>query len=106
MIGTSTSPTGTARTHHPSDLGVRHGQPGQDGHVDVEPWAAAVPCHPWWVAVPDTITCVDCGGTCRRVPLEPPELGWRPGDVVTYRCRECLDVWYLEVDADDLDGLR
>jgi hypothetical protein len=34
--------------------------------------------------------------------LEPPELGWAPGDVVTYRCRDCADVWYLEVDEDDL----
>jgi hypothetical protein len=55
------------------------------------------------VAIPDTIVCVDCGGTCRRQPFEAPELGWQPGDVVTYRCRDCADMWYLEVVEEDLD---
>jgi hypothetical protein len=53
--------------------------------------------------VADTIICVDCGGPCQRMPVEPPELGWQPGDVVVYRCRDCADVWYVEVDNDDLD---
>ncbi len=53
--------------------------------------------------VADTIICVDCGGLCQRVPAEPPELGWAPGDVVAYRCRDCADVWYLEVDIEDLE---
>jgi len=51
----------------------------------------------------DHIVCVDCGGTCRRMPIEAPEPGWWPGDVVTYRCTDCADVWYLEVHQDDLD---
>jgi hypothetical protein len=55
--------------------------------------------------VADTITCVDCGGPCRQMPPEPPELGWQAGDVVVYRCRDCADVWYVEVDEDDLDDL-
>jgi hypothetical protein len=53
--------------------------------------------------VADTIICVDCGGSCQRIPDEPPELGWQPGDVVVYRCRDCADAWYVEVDEDDLD---
>lgn len=57
----------------------------------------------WGVPVADTITCVDCGGTCVRLPFEPPELGWEVGDVVTYRCKDCADCWYLEVDEDQLD---
>lgn len=52
--------------------------------------------------VPDTIVCVDCGGTCHRTPFGAPEPGWHAGDVVTYRCRDCADVWYVEVDQDDL----
>ena len=28
--------------------------------------------------------------------------GWEEGDVVTYRCTGCADVWYLEVTEDDL----
>jgi hypothetical protein len=54
------------------------------------------------VAVADTIVCVDCGGTCHRMPVEPPELGWEVGDVVAYRCRDCADMWYLEIAEDDL----
>ena len=51
----------------------------------------------------DRIVCVDCGGECQRLPLEPGELGWQLGDVVTYRCRDCADVWYVEVEEEDLD---
>ncbi len=60
----------------------------------------------------DTIVCVDCGGVCRRL-TQDPELGWAVGDIVAYRCVDCLDAWYLELEADDLaaddagdDGLR
>lgn len=55
------------------------------------------------MAVADTIVCVDCGGTCHRLPLEPPELGWEVGDVVRYRCTDCHDEWFLEIDEADLD---
>ncbi|MFP5377877.1 MAG: hypothetical protein ACLGIO_14000 [Acidimicrobiia bacterium] len=55
------------------------------------------------MGVAGEIVCVDCGGPCRRAPAGTPEGGWRPGDVVSYRCRDCADVWYLEVDADDID---
>ena len=57
------------------------------------------------MAVAETIVCVDCGGTCHRLPFDPPELGWMPGDVVAYRCGDCLDMWYIELEEDDLaDG--
>jgi hypothetical protein len=59
-------------------------------------------CQTAGVAVADTIVCVDCGGPCHRLPFDPPEFGWQPGDIVTYRCSDCADMWYLEVDADDL----
>jgi hypothetical protein len=51
--------------------------------------------------VAETIVCVDCGGTCGRL-THGPELGWEVGDVVAYRCADCMDVWYLELEADDL----
>lgn len=63
---------------------------------------ASLSCQPGPVGVAETITCVDCGGSCQRLPFEAPELGWQLGDVVTYRCRDCADVWYLEVGVDDL----
>lgn len=40
------------------------------------------------------IDCVDCGGPCSLLSVEP-EFGWQPGDLVTYRCRDCLDRWDL-----------
>lgn len=42
------------------------------------------------------ITCIDCGGRA-HLNSYPPEFGWAPGDVVMYRCEDCLDGWYLEV---------
>ena len=32
--------------------------------------------------------------------MAEPELGWSRGDVVAYRCSDCLDRWDLVVDAD------
>ena len=52
-----------------------------------------------FVAEPE-ITCIDCGGPC-RLTSRPPEMGWQPGDLVTYRCRDCHDRWDLEVPASD-----
>lgn len=46
--------------------------------------------------VPEMITCIDCGGPAWRISYPPPE-GWEPGDVVAYRCRDCLDRWDLVV---------
>jgi hypothetical protein len=53
------------------------------------------------LVVAETIVCVDCGGACGRLTGDP-ELGWAVGDVVAYRCTDCADVWYLELEADDL----
>ncbi len=52
--------------------------------------------------VSKTITCVDCGGTCHLLSYEPDE-GFAPGDIVAYRCEDCVDRWDIELDADDLD---
>jgi hypothetical protein len=50
---------------------------------------------------PDQITCIDCGGVCSRL-TEEPELGWAAGDLVVYRCRDCLDRWDLVVEDDEV----
>lgn len=49
---------------------------------------------------PETIVCVDCGGTCHRISYEPEE-GFEPGDVVAYRCADCNDRWDLVLEDDD-----
>ena len=50
---------------------------------------------------PEQIVCVDCGGTCHRLSYEP-EDGFEPGDIVAYRCADCLDRWDVELEEDDL----
>lgn len=53
--------------------------------------------------ISENIVCVDCGGLCFLISYPDPELGFQPGDVVAYRCRDCLDRWDIVVEADDLD---
>jgi hypothetical protein len=52
------------------------------------------------VLEPDQIiTCIDCGGrahllTSPRRDEEDLEVEvWQPGDIVAYRCEDCLDRW-------------
>jgi hypothetical protein len=60
------------------------------------------------------ITCIDCGGRAHLIS-HPPEDGWQPGDLLVYRCEDCMDRWDLLVpdpedgdtttDSDDKDPL-
>jgi hypothetical protein len=49
------------------------------------------------------ITCIDCGGRAHLIS-HPPEDGWQPGDLVVYRCEDCLDRWDLLVPDPDEEG--
>ena len=40
------------------------------------------------------IDCIDCGGRAHLIS-KPDDFGWSPGQVVTYRCEDCLDRWDL-----------
>jgi hypothetical protein len=56
------------------------------------------------MAVPEGIVCVDCGGRCHRLSYAPHE-GDVAGDVVAYRCEDCLDRWDIVIEDDDVrDG--
>ena len=45
---------------------------------------------------PETqIVCVDCGGRAYLLTHAPEDGAWQPGDIVAYRCRDCLDRWDL-----------
>ena len=47
-----------------------------------------------------TIVCVDCGGRCHLL-TQPREDGeWLAGDIVAYRCEDCLDRWDLVLPDD------
>ena len=45
---------------------------------------------------PERIICVDCGGTCHLLGAAA-DAEFEPGDVVAYRCEDCLDRWDLIV---------
>jgi hypothetical protein len=49
------------------------------------------------------IVCVECGGTAHLVqaldPDDPPEAG----DVLVYRCSECMERWDIVVDEEDVE---
>ncbi len=49
------------------------------------------------------MNCIDCGGTLHPLSY-PPEGGWEVGDVVAYRCPDCLERFDIVLgDPDDLD---
>jgi len=54
----------------------------------------------------DQITCIDCGGRCFLLSYPPEDGIWEPGDVVAYRCEDCLDRWDLVLSEDDEDVAR
>ena len=58
------------------------------------------------------ITCIDCGGRAHlitRLQYRDEDTGAmvedvpQPGDVLVYRCEDCLDRWDLVVPDDDGD---
>ena len=50
-----------------------------------------------------SITCVDCGGDAHLITPQPEDGRWYPGDIATYRCRDCRDRWDLELTIEDID---
>ena len=55
------------------------------------------------------ITCIDCGGRAHlltKPDVDPEDAGtalWLPGDIVAYRCEDCLDRWDLVLAEDPVD---
>lgn len=50
------------------------------------------------------ITCIDCGGRAFLLTQAREDSHWEVGDVLAYRCEDCLDRWDLVIEADDIDG--
>lgn len=53
------------------------------------------------MSAPPEIVCVDCGGRAHLLS-HAPEEGFAAGDVVAYRCADCLDRWDVELAEEDL----
>jgi len=47
-----------------------------------------------------TIVCIDCGGRCHLLSYAPEDGRWEPGDIVAYRCEDCLDRWDVVLPDD------
>jgi hypothetical protein len=52
--------------------------------------------------VEESIDCIDCGGVCHLRVTWAPDDPRQPGDIVAYRCVDCLDVWYIELPPPEL----
>ena len=58
--------------------------------------------HTGTVLQPDPqITCIDCGGRAFLLTRAREDDVWVEGDIVAYRCEDCLDRWDLVLEADD-----
>jgi hypothetical protein len=54
-----------------------------------------------WDPVAPTITCVECGGDAHLLTGFPPDDPPRPGDVIPYRCVDCLERFDIVLDDED-----
>ena len=53
--------------------------------------------------VPATIQCVECGGTAHLLTGFPPDDPPRPGDIVPYRCADCMERFDIELTEGDFE---
>lgn len=52
--------------------------------------------------VPETITCIECGGVANLQSYAPPDEGFLEGDVVAFVCEDCNHRMDLVIeDAED-----
>ncbi len=49
------------------------------------------------------ITCMECGGRAHLITPLPAEEDLEPGDVLVYRCEDCLDRWDVVYSPDELE---
>ncbi len=60
------------------------------------------PDHTGTMFAPDEeITCIDCGGRAFLLTHPREDGTWLPGDIVAYRCKDCLDRWDLVIPDDE-----
>lgn len=47
------------------------------------------------------IDCIDCGSPCHLLSYPDEDGEYHPGEIVSYRCEDCLDCWYLVIPDPD-----
>jgi hypothetical protein len=56
------------------------------------------------IPVPESYTCVDCGGVAHLITLLPADAALEPGYPLAYRCADCMErfdiIWEPEDFAD------
>ena len=50
-----------------------------------------------------TIVCIDCGGVAHLLTRTDDTNRFWPGDLVSYRCEDCMDRWDLIVPGGEED---
>ena len=45
----------------------------------------------------ESIICVDCGGRAHLLTSIREDGQWLAGDIIAYRCSDCLDRWDIEL---------
>ena len=50
---------------------------------------------------PARIDCIDCGGVADLLSRPDDNGRFWPGDLLVYRCEDCLDRWDLIVPGED-----
>ena len=54
---------------------------------------------------PEHIVCVECGGRCGRLTHERVDEPFIAGDIVAYRCADCMDRFDMELaEPEDATG--
>lgn len=55
--------------------------------------------------IPQTIVCVECGETAHLLTPLTDEDFLEPPEIVNYRCSGCADLFYVEMKAEDDQGM-
>lgn len=55
------------------------------------------------IEIDEIITCIDCGGRAHLLTTWPDDDPPIPGDIMAYRCEDCLDRWDLVVPEPEED---
>ena len=53
--------------------------------------------------ITETIVCVECGGTAYLLTGFPPDDPPRAGDIIPFRCGDCMERFDIVLEEDDFE---